>query len=447
MTLHANGYAPSPVGKNPVNIYKPESSPPGEIDRSRFRESLDRAMADKKKVSDNTDKNTQKEIRDQSSDSVKEMVDGKKKRSPESKNIDRKKTAKLSKSKDKAESSEADQIPVLNREMNRAKSVKKSTESTLMGKTGKKGSSLKRGEDGEDVKAGESESLEKSDLEELLLVTGEPELEETDESVDIEKTGAENAQVIPFPLRGESESVNNSDLTKSAKNAPLNVNRSNNKKSKEEQILTVVDTRSNKTEHTKSHFVSKTAAISENVDQTTKESNQIILGEQNVNRLGSEEVKSFEGRFNENKEVLLARELKESGNDQIVKKASFILKDNNQGEIKLILKPESLGRVKIQLNMNENNLVGKIIVENSKVGQIFENNLNDLSRSFEEAGISSSSIEVSVGDDTKQNGDQNKSFQNDQPFFSDRLKTLEEAVPASGRYSSENIHQRINLVV
>jgi flagellar hook-length control protein FliK len=139
--------------------------------------------------------------------------------------------------------------------------------------------------------------------------------------------------------------------------------------------------------------------------------------------------------------------LKESGNEQIVKKASILLKDNNQGEIKLILKPESLGRVKIQLNMNENHLVGKIIVENSRVGQIFENNLNNLAKSFEEAGISSSSIEVSVGDGNKENANQNKSSQNDLPFYSDRLKTLDEAVPSSGRYGTENNRQLVNLVV
>ena len=250
------------------------------------------------------------------------------------------------------------------------------------------------------------------------------------------------------PSQSKSGTGSSTALIDDAKATPMKSPADSHKKVKEGQVLTVLDMRSeNKSEAARSNFVSKTSAITENLEQTNKESNQIILGEQNIDKMATEEVKSFQSRFSENKDVLLARELKDSGNDQIVKKASFILKDNNQGEIKLILKPESLGRVKIQLNMNENNLVGKIIVENSRVGQIFENNLNDLSKSLEEAGFSSSSIDVSVGDGNKKNGNEERTFQNDQPFFSSRLKTLDEAVPAAGRYGSDNNHQLVNLVV
>ncbi len=94
--------------------------------------------------------------------------------------------------------------------------------------------------------------------------------------------------------------------------------------------------------------------------------------------------------------------------------------------------------------MNENNLVGKIIVENSRVGQIFENNLNNLSKSFEEAGYSGISIEVSLGDDQKQNADQNKS---NQPYFSEGLKAFDNAVPSVDTYGLNENNQFVNLVV
>lgn len=219
------------------------------------------------------------------------------------------------------------------------------------------------------------------------------------------------------------------------------------KKGKENPVLTVVDARSKKDENRDTvQGVAKSAATVEANDQTVKDNNTIVLGEQNTDRVAGDETKSFQSSFAENREAVLARELHESGNDQIVKKASFVLKDSNQGEIKLILKPEALGQVKIHLDMNENHLVGKIIVENNRVGQIFENNLNNLTKAFEEAGISSSSIEVSVGNGNGQPGD-NRSFQENQPFYSDRLKTLDQAVPTMEAAFSGQSLQHIDLVV
>ncbi|MBB6481955.1 flagellar hook-length control protein FliK [Spirochaeta isovalerica] len=256
--------------------------------------------------------------------------------------------------------------------------------------------------------------------------------------------------IIPFPRSGDgkmAEATVSQAIHSPKADIPAKEAVSSRKKGKEQPVLTVVDSRTKNSEHRESaQALSKASASMETADQTSKESNQIVLGEQNLDRAAGEESKSFHSRFSENREVMLARELRETGNDQIVKKASFVLKDNNQGEIKLILKPEALGRVKIHLDMNENNLVGKIIVENSRVGQIFENNLSNLSKAFEEAGISSSSIEVTVGDGNG-NREGNQSFRDDQPFFSERLKTLDDAVPSVDRMAAGQGTQHINLVV
>ncbi len=461
MTLVANGPAPSFAVDAREKSYKSESPPINDVERNRFKESLDKAIAkDERKPADkvsNSQKEPVAEVQKQSDDTAKVAVEEKKNQFSDSKKIIRNKTRKISTEKTEAVIDRGSENQDLASLIKRAGDTNLKTEisdkSSLSVKTERKGTSLKKGDNLSLIKSGDAseETSDETELSEFALINGDVRASESEEPLigqNLENGSA--AVLIPFPGNGETEILSGAETIKSSetvKSGSLKVESGSSKKGKDEQTLTVIDVRSGKSENIKSDIVTKTAAVSENIEQTAKESNQIVLGEQNVERATPDDLKSFESRFNNNKEVVLARELKDSGNEQIVKKASFILKDSNQGEIKLILKPESLGRVKIHLNMSENHLVGKIIVENSRVGQLFENNLSDLSRSFEEAGISSSSIEVSVGDGNKENGDQNQSFQNDQPFFSDRLKTLDEAVPATGRYTSESGHQRINLVV
>jgi len=80
-----------------------------------------------------------------------------------------------------------------------------------------------------------------------------------------------------------------------------------------------------------------------------------------------------------------------------VKRSSIILKDNGNGEIRLILKPESLGNIKIKLNITENHIAGKIVVENNSMRQLIENHLTDLKTALNSDGFQSSSFDVSVG--------------------------------------------------
>lgn len=93
----------------------------------------------------------------------------------------------------------------------------------------------------------------------------------------------------------------------------------------------------------------------------------------------------------------LLKFLKGSANGEIVKQAGIILKNNNSGEIRLVLKPEKLGNVRIKLNLQDNNIVGKIIVENINVKEVFEHNLESLHRAFRQEGFQTSGLEVSVG--------------------------------------------------
>ncbi len=109
--------------------------------------------------------------------------------------------------------------------------------------------------------------------------------------------------------------------------------------------------------------------------------------------------------------------LRADGNAEIVKQTKMILSDNNSGELRMVLKPERLGYVRIKLNLDDNNIVGRIIVDNNNIKEIFENNMDNLLRNFRESGFSSASLEVSVGGEK---GSQ-QNMENNERFFSKKI--------------------------
>lgn len=159
----------------------------------------------------------------------------------------------------------------------------------------------------------------------------------------------------------------------------------------------------------------------ENSDIEVNSEKNIVLGTTEISAEG--EGGKSQAPVMKEASSLIKQQLKDFGNNEIVKQSRFILKDNNVGEIKLILKPESLGEVKINLNLNDTNLTGQIYVENSVVKEVFEENISSLSKALEEKGFDSANLDVSLGDKEGQNQRQNgKSKQ----YFSERLKKFEE---------------------
>lgn len=78
-------------------------------------------------------------------------------------------------------------------------------------------------------------------------------------------------------------------------------------------------------------------------------------------------------------------------NHNIVNKAKIVLKSNDTGEIRLILKPKRLGSIRINLNLDSNNnLLGKIIVDNHNVRTLFEQNMYSISKMLDDNGFNTS---------------------------------------------------------
>jgi hypothetical protein len=108
---------------------------------------------------------------------------------------------------------------------------------------------------------------------------------------------------------------------------------------------------------------------------------------------------SWETKAGQAFEDILARELHQNLNNDIVRHASIILRDSSEGTIRLALKPESLGNVKIRLEMAENRITGRIVVETEETLHAFEKEITSLEKAFVESGFEGASLEMSLASD------------------------------------------------
>lgn len=85
------------------------------------------------------------------------------------------------------------------------------------------------------------------------------------------------------------------------------------------------------------------------------------------------------------------------------KAGSIILKDNNQGIINLNLKPESLGNVKINLQISDKTVTGVIQVASKEAMEAFKQNLDSFRESFQQQGFENASFTLTMSNDNSSN--------------------------------------------
>ncbi|MDR1106531.1 MAG: flagellar hook-length control protein FliK [Treponema sp.] len=95
-------------------------------------------------------------------------------------------------------------------------------------------------------------------------------------------------------------------------------------------------------------------------------------------------------------EHFLARELQQGLSDGIVREARLVLRDGGEGTIRLSLKPESLGNVKIRLEMAENKITGHVVVESEEALRAFERETHSLEQAFLDSGFDGAELDFSL---------------------------------------------------
>ncbi|MEI6387232.1 MAG: flagellar hook-length control protein FliK [Spirochaetota bacterium] len=145
---------------------------------------------------------------------------------------------------------------------------------------------------------------------------------------------------------------------------------------------------------------------------------------------------------------LLADRLRDTGNTEIVQSARIVLRDGDSGTIRMRLNPPELGNVKIELNLADNNIIGRIIVESDEAKSAFEKGLSSLQDAFRSGGFESAKLNVEVGSgnggQAAWNGSGQEGKPDTGPFWSNRSRdnafgTATQAAIRQGSWSDKAV--------
>lgn len=98
----------------------------------------------------------------------------------------------------------------------------------------------------------------------------------------------------------------------------------------------------------------------------------------------------------------LIRELKDQGSVEILREAKILVKEGQSGEIKLVLRPQELGTVKINLILENKHIVGRIFVENNIVKEALQTAFGDLKEVFAQQGMELGALDVFVSQESRE---------------------------------------------
>ena len=159
-------------------------------------------------------------------------------------------------------------------------------------------------------------------------------------------------------------------------------------------------------------FMTAEAAVTRVTDASPNEMT-LELRLPDFNNAGQASQTTWEAKSASALENMLARELHQNFNGDIVRHASMALRDGGESTIRLALRPESLGNVKIHLEMADNKITGVILVESEEALNAFRKELAALEQAFKESGFADANLNLSLSD-----GGNNEWQQEENPFAS-----------------------------
>lgn len=286
---------------------------------------------------------------------------------------------------------------------------------------------LKKHVDNEKLK-----SLMKDDSEDKLALASEKlKLFDSDENVSLDSL-TENTKDLKFEKEDKDDLLSGNVLssgnlfTMSEKlekiSDKVNLEKENSKSVKASKnvkklsdVITVTDLRTEKPEDA---AVEKKTNLVTSVKQTSSDSVQVTMdlssqAEKNILSLDAQSAGAQGSTF----QAMLENQITENAQD-FVKAGNIVLKDNNVGNINLILHPESLGNVKISLELSDNVITGKILVSSQEAFNAFSSSQDSLKAAFIENGFDTAGFDVAFANQNQNfSGNGQEQNQNEHQAF------------------------------
>lgn len=139
-------------------------------------------------------------------------------------------------------------------------------------------------------------------------------------------------------------------------------------------------------------------------------------------------------------QAMLSQQIQENA-PEFVKAGSIILRDNNSGTINMTMKPESLGNVKISLEVSDKVIAGQITVHSQEAYDAFKQNLDVLKQAFQQNGFDSAGFTLNLAQNNNSGSFGQEQHQMAQEFMSNRTygelaSTGESSVQETGSSAS-----------
>lgn len=165
-------------------------------------------------------------------------------------------------------------------------------------------------------------------------------------------------------------------------------------------------------------------------------------GEKNILSLDSQSAAADGSNF----QAMLKNQITQNAGE-FVRAGNIVLRDNDSGTINLVLHPESLGNVKIGLELSGKTVMGHIVVASREAFNAFGDGADVLRNAFIQSGFEDAKFDVSFAGSEMQFAQQNRGGQDDDSSMRQGKKIYGEFVEENISVGFENADKNIGNVL